>query len=161
RDESYPCHQLPGRSDRQNTSVPPEDRGQGWQRSPGLNFSLSLSMRRPAQQILMTPNARRSGCADPWRAAWQTQRGVALVITLIMLAVITTLAIAFLGLTHRETGAVDAMGKTTDAELACDGALERAKAQIMAPFQLRNATNNGWEILGPDFFVSVCSPNSD
>jgi hypothetical protein len=53
------------------------------------------------------------------------------------------------------------MARTTDAELACDSALERAKAQIMAPFQLRNATNNGWEILGPDFFVSVCAPIYD
>ncbi len=81
---------------------------------------------------------------------------MALVITLILLALITTLAIAFLALTHRETGAVDSMARTTDAEEASESALERAKAQIIAPFPFLNAVNNGTEIMGPDLTVSVC-----
>jgi hypothetical protein len=84
------------------------------------------------------------------------QHAVALIVTLIMLAVITTLAIAFLALTRRETAAVDAMGRATDAELAADAGLERAKAELLAPFIRRNAgTNNGAERMGPDFMVSV------
>jgi hypothetical protein len=85
---------------------------------------------------------------------------VALVITLILLAVITTLAIAFLALTYRETAAVDSLARTTDSEQAGDSALERAKAEILAPFG-RNNTNrfswatNGIETMGPDFMVSV------
>jgi hypothetical protein len=84
------------------------------------------------------------------------QHAVALIVTLIMLAVITTLAVAFLALTRRETAAVDAMGRATDAELAADSGLERAKAEMLAPFLRRNAgTNNGAERMGPDFMVSV------
>jgi hypothetical protein len=85
---------------------------------------------------------------------------VALVITLILLAVITTLAIAFLALTYRETAGVDSLARTTDSEMACESALERAKAEILAPFA-RNDTNrfnwatNGIETMGPDFMVSV------
>jgi hypothetical protein len=84
-------------------------------------------------------------------------RGVALVITLILLAVIATLAIAFLALTYRETASVDAMGRTTDSELASDSALERAKAQIVAPFAFHNQgkDNFGSDVMGPDFTVSV------
>ena len=89
-----------------------------------------------------------------------SQHGVALVITLILLAVITTLAIAFLALTYRETAAVDSMARTTDSELACESAQQRARAEILAPFA-RNDTNkfnwatNGIETMGPDFMVSV------
>ncbi len=84
-------------------------------------------------------------------------RGVALVITLILLAVITTLAIAFLGLTRGETKSVDAMNRTTDAEMAADSALERARAEILAPFIARNTAFPGSERMGPDFMVSVGS----
>lgn len=109
-------------------------------------------------------SGRNSGSADgAARHPYPAQRGVALVITLILLAVITTLAIAFLALTYRETAAVDSLARTTDSEMACDSALERAKAEILAPFG-RNDTNNaykfpwatnGIETMGPDFMVSV------
>src|SRR5262245_15639144 len=85
------------------------------------------------------------------------RRAVALVVTLIMLAVITTLAIAFLALTRRETAAVDAMGRTTDAELAADSGLERAKAELAASFIRNNSGQgrNGSDRLGPEMMVSV------
>jgi len=93
------------------------------------------------------------------------QRGVALVITLILLAVITTLAIAFLGITHRETGAVDSMARTTDAEMAADSALERSKAEIAAVYPLYNqpqfVATNGPSIMGPEMMVSICCQNYD
>ncbi len=82
-------------------------------------------------------------------------RGVALVVTLILLAIITTLAIAFIALTHRETSAVAATSSTTDAELAAEAALERAKAEILAPFVRDNRGTNGKTILGPEMMVSV------
>ncbi len=92
------------------------------------------------------------------------ERGIALVITLILLAIITTLAIAFLALTRGETKSVDAMNRTTDAEMAADSALERARAEILGPFITRNSTNfgatNGSERLGPDFMVSVAWDNN-
>ena len=88
-------------------------------------------------------------------------RGVALVITLILLAVITTLAIAFLGITHRETGAVDSMARTTDAEMATDSALERAKAEIAAVYPGHNLNAAVTNTLGPDMMVSICCQNYD
>src|SRR5262245_8332972 len=100
-----------------------------------------------------------SGTDGATRRRYAVQRGVALVITLIMLAVITTLAIAFLALTYREGAAVDSLARTTDSELACESAQQRARAEILAPFA-RNDTNrfswatNGLETMGPDFMVS-------
>jgi len=85
-----------------------------------------------------------------------TQAGVALVVTLILLAVITTLAIAFIALTHRETAAGVAAGATTHAELAAEAAVERALAEIKTRFIVENqGTNNGSQIIGPRFMVSV------
>src|SRR6266496_2802572 len=91
----------------------------------GSLLPLSARAKAPASRTHSTRSAH---------AAARTEGGVALVVTLILLALITTLAIAFLGITHRETGAVDSMARTTDAEEACESALERAKAQIIAPF---------------------------
>ncbi|HEU0008217.1 MAG TPA: hypothetical protein VFT34_00215 [Verrucomicrobiae bacterium] len=89
------------------------------------------------------------------------QRGVALVVTLILLVVITTLAVAFLALSHRETIAVSGSGSTLVTEYAADAALERAKAQSLAQIAARNTfpglrfgTNN--DLMGPDLMVSVC-----
>jgi hypothetical protein len=115
--------------------------------------------REAAGGLLAPLNAART--AQRAVPTTEAQRGVALVITLILLAVITTLAIAFLALTHRETGAVDAMSRTTDAELATESALERAKAQIIAGYPVHNFNliNNppiSPDILGPEMFVSVC-----
>ncbi len=89
-----------------------------------------------------------AGCKPPLR-------GVALVVTLILLAIITTLAIAFIALTHRETSAVAATSSTTDAELAAEAGLERAKAEILAPFVRDNRGTNGITTVGPEMMVSV------
>ena len=82
--------------------------------------------------------------------------GVALVITLILLAVITTLAIAFVALTHRETAASAAAGSTTQAELANEAGYERALAEILTRFIVDNQDpNNGSQITGPGLMVSL------
>lgn len=112
------------------------------------------------------PISRRSRRGDEADAMQfsrsRSQRGVALVVTLILLAVITTLAIAFLGITQRETVSVDSMGRTTDAEMAADSALERAKAEILAVYPFRNqGAANGSFTMGPDMFVSACCHNFD
>jgi len=133
-------------------------------RVPGVLPQCRVGDRRSSPRSDRGQDAR----ADRLEARPTTQRGVALVITLILLAVITTLAIAFLALTYRETAAVDSLARTTDSEMACDSALERAKAEILAPFA-RNDTNNaykfpwatnGIETMGPDFMVSVAWNNN-
>src|SRR5271154_2158279 len=61
-----------------------------------------------------------------------SQQGVALIITLILLAVVTVMAVAFLATSRRERGAVTTTTDTATARLAADAALAQAEAQIMA-----------------------------
>jgi hypothetical protein len=78
-----------------------------------------------------------------------SRRGVALVITLIMLSVVTITAIAFLSVARRERSAVQAAGEQADARIAADAALNRARAQIMA--QMASYTSR----FAPSMFVST------
>jgi hypothetical protein len=58
--------------------------------------------------------------------------GVALIVTLIMLSIITVMAVAFLALSRRERSAVVHSQNSIDAELSASAAAERAKAEILA-----------------------------
>ena len=58
--------------------------------------------------------------------------GIALVITLIMLAVTLVMAVTFLAISSRERGAVSTTTDAAHARLATDSALAHAEAQIMA-----------------------------
>ena len=60
------------------------------------------------------------------------ERGIALVITLIMLSVTLIMAVAFLALSRRERSAVATTTDTAAARLAADSALAAAQAQIAA-----------------------------
>ncbi len=62
----------------------------------------------------------------------KSQQGVALVITVILLSVITFLAVAFLAISRREQGSVSTTIDQTTAQLAARTAFERAQAQIIA-----------------------------
>ncbi len=59
------------------------------------------------------------------------QRGVALVITLIMLSVVTITAVAFLALSRRERASVGAAADQADAKSMAETALARAQADIV------------------------------
>src|SRR6266581_7000059 len=59
--------------------------------------------------------------------------GIALVITLILLAIITFLAITLLVVTRSEKGTVGVKADQTTAALAADIALERSKMHVLAP----------------------------
>jgi hypothetical protein len=61
-----------------------------------------------------------------------SQRGIALIITLILLSVTLVMALAFLAITNRERGSVTTESDTATARLAADAALAHAEAQIMA-----------------------------
>ena len=65
-------------------------------------------------------------------ATRHSQRGVALIITLILLSVVTFMAITFLALSRRERSAVSTVTDTASARLAADAALAYAEGQIMA-----------------------------
>jgi hypothetical protein len=61
------------------------------------------------------------------------ERGVALVISLIMLSVITFMAIAFLVLSRGERSSVSTATDQALARLAADNALERAQVEVVTP----------------------------
>jgi len=67
------------------------------------------------------------------------RQGMALVITLIMLAVTLVMAVAFLAVARRERNAVTTTTDTTTARLAADIALAAAQAQIAADILVTNA----------------------
>src|ERR1039457_4955591 len=84
----------------------------------------------------------------------QSEEGVALVITLILLSVVTFMAITFLALSRRERSAVSTVTDTASARLAADAALANAEAQVIANvlsttnpynFSLLVSTN-GWPL---------------
>lgn len=58
--------------------------------------------------------------------------GVALIVTIIMISVITFLTVAFLALSGREKGSVKTATNQATARLAADQALERAKVEMLA-----------------------------
>lgn len=68
-----------------------------------------------------------------------SQRGVALVVTLLMLSVITFLAVAFLALSSRERQSVTLTLTQSEAKLMADAGLARAEAEIAAA--IRNKSN--------------------
>ncbi len=77
----------------------------------------------------------------PWRgvhsrhlspATRHSQKGVALIITLILLSVTLVMAIAFLAISRRERASVTTSTDTITARLAADDALAKATAQIIA-----------------------------
>ena len=70
--------------------------------------------------------------ASPARARCRNQRGVALVVTLILLAVVTFLATAFLFLARRERGSVTTTLDQTAARRAAEAATEHAKVAVLA-----------------------------
>ena len=78
-----------------------------------------------------------------------TQKGVALVITLIMLSVVTFMAITFLALSRRERSSVSVTTDQTTANMMADAALARAEAEILS----RMASQG--HLLAYDYLVST------
>src|ERR1017187_6797193 len=79
-------------------------------------------------------NHTRDACA-PRHSSHVTrhrEQGIALVITLIMLAVTLVMAVAFLALARRERGRLTTVTDTTTAQLAADSGVANAEAQVAA-----------------------------
>jgi hypothetical protein len=68
----------------------------------------------------------------------RSERGIALVITLILLSVTLVMAVAFLAISRRERGSVTTSTDTVTARLAADAALANAQAQIIASILATN-----------------------
>lgn len=84
-----------------------------------------------------------------WNRKGKSESGIALVITLIMLAIVTLMAIVFLAMTRRERASVQVMQDISTAQYMADAALERAKAQAIAQMAVAGSK------LSYDLFVST------
>ena len=80
-----------------------------------------------------TLHAPRSRTRPSPLAPRPSERGVALVITLLLLSVITFMAVTFLVVSRSQKGSVTTETDQAIARLAADTALERAKAALLAP----------------------------
>src|SRR5271168_3740252 len=76
--------------------------------------------------------AREANSSHPSPVTRHPEKGIALVITLILLSVTLVMAIAFLAISRREAGSVATSTDTVTARLAADAALASAQAQIIA-----------------------------
>jgi len=73
----------------------------------------------------------------------RSTRGVALVVTLLMLSVITVVAVTFLALSRRERTSMTHTADLTDAREMAGTALERIKVQILTPIMATTNMLNG------------------
>lgn len=79
----------------------------------------------------------------------RSQEGIALVITLVMLSLVTLMAVAFLSISRRERAAVTVYSDQVDAQGMAGIALARAQAEVAA--RIQSATN----LLNYDLLVST------
>jgi len=105
-----------------------------------MRFHLKIpSLQRPTPNAQRVSGARTLGgstlnveCSLLGGGSRRSQRGVALIITVIMLSVITFLAVAFLALSGREKGAVKTATDQTTAREAANTAMVRAQGELLA-----------------------------
>ena len=90
----------------------------------------------------------------------KNERGIALVITLVMLAVVTVMAIVFLAVTRRERGSVIVTQETAVAKDMADAALERAKIEAMAKMNASGSRLN-YDIFNSTVYFTGSNPNTN
>jgi hypothetical protein len=96
-----------------------------------FKFRMAIGKKSPGKTVV----ARAADLAGNSQFAIhssQFERGIALVITLILLSVTLFMAVAFLAISRRERGSVTTSVDTATARLAADSALANAQAQIIA-----------------------------
>jgi hypothetical protein len=92
-------------------------------------------------------SSNRSGASPSPRS------GVALIVTIIMISVITFLTIAFLALSGREKGSVKSATNQTTARLSADQALDRAKVELLTGI-LASRNPNNFDLLVSTNFIN-------
>ena len=126
------------------TKMPVSENGEGHSQTPCLAIHATASWTGAALGRFPW-GLERSKAPEDWRSPKPgghlddlsrgrnaSQRGVALVITLLMLAVVTFMAVAFLTLSRRERGSVSVTQEVTVAKSMADMALARAQAETIA-----------------------------
>lgn len=108
--------------------------------------------------------ARATPSLNPQPKTLNTQRGIALVITLVLLSVITFMAVTFLVVSRHEGAQVDTITQQSNAKFAADAAAQQAMAQVIAQMQ---ANNNGLNFglmvsanyVGPSYDPNTAAPH--
>ncbi len=95
----------------------------------------------------------RAGRLSP--AQRPSERGMALIITLIMLSVTLVMAIAFLAVANRERASVTTTTDQTNARLAADSALAAAQAQILANLIGTPGNNYQYDLLVSTNYINA------
>ena len=103
---------------------------------------LSMASLSSSSSVLSRSSTTRTRTTTSTSA--RPQQGVALVITLVLLSVITFMAVTFLVVSRREREQVtNVLRNQRDATFAANEALQQSKAQIVAHMEL--ADDNGYE----------------
>ena len=112
-------------------------------------------------------NGQRLAAARPVSAARATKRGIALIITLILLSITLVMAIAFMALSKRERNAVTTTTDTAIARQAADSALAQAENRLLASMLASPGGANSFGLLvstnyinSYGFLTGVASPTN-
>jgi hypothetical protein len=98
--------------------------------------------------------------SDEWQVTGD-RRGIALIITLILLSVTLIMVVAFMAVARRERNAVSTTTDTATARLATDTALAAAQAQIVADILSSGAGAYNYGLLVSTNYISgVYDPNN-
>ena len=84
-----------------------------------------------------------------------SQRGIALVITLILLSVTLVMAVAFLAISNRERSSVTTTTDTTTARLAAETALAQAESQIISTMLATTNPYNYGLLVSTNYFSAA------
>jgi hypothetical protein len=98
----------------------------------GFNAETQRTQSNAKADFSLRPSASPRLCVEKASRPQPSRRGVALIITVILLSVLTLMILAFLTLSRRERGAVTTTTDTASARLAADAALANAEGQILA-----------------------------
>jgi hypothetical protein len=88
----------------------------------------------------------------------RSSSGIALVITLILLAVTLVMALAFLAISRRESGSVVTAADTATARLAADSALANAEAQVISGILSSTNPYNFGLVVSTNFLPPLVNP---
>jgi hypothetical protein len=134
-----------------------------------LRFTTARQEPRPTRLRFATTRQAGGAAAPPYQISGtrgtrpsenrRGERGIALIITLIMLSVTLIMALAFLAVSRRERASVTTSTDAANSRLAADAALASAEAQIVADISAGGVNSAGSPAANPFNFGLLVSTN--